>query len=186
MRVVSGIARGKRLLAPPATQTRPTSNRVREAIFNSLYSLGLPGGTAVLDLFAGTGALGIEALSRGASAATFVENDKQAVTSLKANLETLGLTDLATVVPGDALAALEALDRTSQHFGLALVDPPYGFKGWDLLLPKVPADVVVIESDRAIEVGGALSVHHRKRYGSTVVTFAVAAPSGPRLSGDRQ
>ena len=183
MRVVSGTARGRRLAAPPGIHTRPTPNRVREAVFNSLYSLGVTEGARVLDLYAGTGALGIEALSRGAAEAVFVERDPTVVAVLRANVETTGFVDRATVMPVDAFSALGDLIRRQRHFDLALVDPPYAFDRWPELLALVQADIVVIESDRLIEVSSNLKVHHRKRHGGTVVTFAVAAERGLNPSG---
>src|SRR5437870_4293923 len=98
MRVVAGTARGRRLDAPPGTATRPTSDRVRESVFNSLGSLDLVVGATVVDLFAGSGAMGIEALSRGAERATFVESDAAAARVITANLERCGLSDRGRVV----------------------------------------------------------------------------------------
>src|SRR5262245_65746565 len=97
MRVVAGSARGIRLDGPPGRSTRPTSDRVREATFNALGSLGLVEGSVVLDLFAGSGAMGIEALSRGARRATFVDNDPSALESIRTNLEVTKLAPAATV-----------------------------------------------------------------------------------------
>lgn len=183
MRVVSGTARGRRLAAPPGIRTRPTPNRVRGAVFNSLYSLGLTEGARVLDLYAGTGALGIEALSRGAAEAVFVERDPTVVAVLRANVETTGFVDRATVMAVDAFSALDGLIRQQRHFDLALADPPYAFDRWPELLALVPADIVAIESDRDIEVSSNLGVHHRMRHGGTVVTFAVAVERGLNPSG---
>lgn len=169
MRVVSGSARGRRLGAPDGHDTRPTSDRVREAVFNSLYSLGGVEGARVLDLFAGTGAMGIEALSRGASTAVFVETARPALESIRANLEITRLTDRATVVPGDVLTYLRG---DTGGFAIAVIDPPYSYDGWDDLLAMVPAELVVIESDREIAVPARWMVHRAKRYGTTVVTLA--------------
>ncbi|MDO8916019.1 MAG: RsmD family RNA methyltransferase, partial [Coriobacteriia bacterium] len=107
MRIVGGAWRGRPLVSPSGPTTRPTSDRVREALFDALGArLGSDlGGGAVLDLFAGTGALGLEALSRGASSAVFVENDRAALVALRRNIETLGAGPRAVVVPGDATAA---------------------------------------------------------------------------------
>lgn len=122
MRVVAGSAAGRRLEAPPGSGTRPTGDRVREATFNSLGSLGLVQDATMVDLFAGSGALGIEALSRGASEVTFVERDARAVRVVRANLNTVGLTEPAEVVRAEALAFLESTTRT---WDVALLDPPY-------------------------------------------------------------
>ena len=104
MRIVAGAARGRRLVVPRGDDVRPTSDRVRESVFNALYSLGDPvDGATVLDLFAGTGALGLEALSRGASHVTFVESNRDAVAALVANIDALGFAPQATVTRTDAL-----------------------------------------------------------------------------------
>ena len=109
MRVVAGVAGGLRLLAPPGRRLRPTTDRVREAMFSSLTSLNAVGGARVLDLFAGTGALGIEALSRGAAWATFVDADHAAIRTIEQNLAATRLGGTATVVRSDALRFLEAI-----------------------------------------------------------------------------
>ena len=178
IRVVAGSAKGRRLAAPAGVLTRPTPNRVREAVFNSLYSLDAIGGARVLDLFAGTGALGIEALSRGAAEAVFVERDQAVAEVLRNNLEVTHLADAATVMVADVDAALSALAR--RRFDVALVDPPYAFDAWPELLSRVPAELVVAESDRPVDVGSRFAIHHHRRHGGTVVTFAEAAerPSG--------
>ena len=169
MRVVAGTARGRRLQAPPGSSTRPTADRVREATFNALGSLDALDGT-VLDLFAGSGALGIEALSRGAAAATFVDDDGRALAAVRANLEATGLTDRATVVRSDAIRYLAG----ACPVGLALLDPPYAFSDgqWSALLHGLDADVVVIESDRDVPVPAPWRVLRVKRYGGTVVQIA--------------
>jgi 16S rRNA (guanine966-N2)-methyltransferase len=169
VRVVAGSARGRRLLAPAGPSTRPTADRVREATFNALGSRGAVGGT-VLDLFAGSGALGIEALSRGADAATFVDNDAKAVAVVRANLEATGLAERATVVRTDALRFLGGAGR----FDLALLDPPYACSDddWAALLGALDAATVVIESDREVPLPPPWVVLRSKRYGGTVVTIA--------------
>jgi 16S rRNA (guanine966-N2)-methyltransferase len=166
VRVVAGIARGRRLVAPKGDTTRPTSDFVREAIFNSLGSIAGLDGATVLDLFAGTGALGIEALSRGADHATFVESDRHALAALRANLATTGFDGRATVVTTDVVrtAPLPAVD-------VAFADPPYAFAAWDSLLTRLDAALVVVESDREIEPPEGLRVLRSKRYGTTVVTL---------------
>lgn len=177
MRVVAGEARGRRLVAPPGDRVRPTGDRVREAVFNALGSLGAVAGADVLDLFAGSGALGIEALSRGAAHATFVEADRRAVAAVRRNLAATGLGDRATVVAGDAFAHLAALGP-ARRYTLALCDPPYRFDRWDELLAALPADLVVVESASAVAVPPAWAVERSRRYGSTVVAFLVPAGAG--------
>ena len=173
MRVVAGIARGRKLVAPKGDATRPTSDFVREAVFNSLQAHVDLDGATVLDLFAGTGALGIEALSRGAAHATFVESGRHALFALRDNLAATGFTDRATVLPVDATTAeLPAVD-------LVFADPPYAFAGWDDLLTRVDAGLAVVESDREIDPPPPWRVLRRKRYGTTVVVLATLGPSGP-------
>ena len=179
MRVVSGDLGGRKLVTPDGSDTRPTSDRVREAMFNSLFSLDAIEGARVLDAFAGSGALGIEALSRGALHATFVETGRNALAALRENLETLQLGAQGRVVPGDALAHLERTAAEGSHYDLVLLDPPYGFDQWDELLAAVPVGArVVIESDREVVVPDSWEVHRRKRYGGTVVTLATASAQG--------
>ena len=179
MRVVSGDLGGRKLVTPDGSDTRPTSDRVREAMFNSLFSLDAIEGARVLDAFAGSGALGIEALSRGALHATFVETGRDALAALRENLETLQLGAQGRVVPGDALVHLERTAVEERHYDLVLLDPPYGFDQWGELLAAVPVGArVVIESDREVVVPDSWEVHRRKRYGGTVVTLASASVEG--------
>jgi 16S rRNA (guanine966-N2)-methyltransferase len=161
-------------MTPPGRDTRPTSDRVREAVFNSLTSMGALHGASVLDLFAGSGALGIEALSRGAARATFVDHDRQALAAVEANLQVTGLESQAEVVRTDALAWLGRGTPAGEGpaYDLALLDPPYAFDRWPELLDLLPADLVVIESDREIEPGSTWGVTRQRRYGGTVVVIA--------------
>ena len=131
MRVVAGEARGRSLIAPEGNRTRPTSDRVRESIFNMLFSLHATEGSTVVDLYAGCGALGIEALSRGASHCTFVEQDRRAIECIHTNLETLGFADRATVVQADVESWVE---RNTERVDVVLADPPYGDGDWEKLL----------------------------------------------------
>ena len=117
MRVITGTARGRKLLEPAGMEIRPTADQVKEAVFNILQ--GDVEGRAVLDLFAGTGQLGIEALSRGAESCAFVDESREAIRLVKANLEKCGFS--GTVVQGDALRFLEGRET----YGLIFVDPPY-------------------------------------------------------------
>ena len=170
MRVVAGTARGRRLVSPRGRTVRPTSDRVREATFNALSSLGALEDASVLDLFAGSGALGIEALSRGAAAVTFVDHDPTAVATVRANLAATGLATAATVVRSDASRFLAT---GPGRFDLALLDPPYDFDdpSWSGLLDLVDAGLAVLESDREIDPGGRWEPIRVKRYGATVVTL---------------
>jgi 16S rRNA (guanine966-N2)-methyltransferase len=172
VRVVSGSAKGRRLQSPEGNSIRPTGDRVREAIFDMLGALDVVEGRKVVDLFAGTGALGIEALSRGASAATFVEQDQAALDVIRTNLVITGLYARATVVKGDALDWVTSARRVD----VALVDPPYAFDDWPALLAALPAGLAVLESDRELDVGPAWRVRKEKQYGGTVVTLVEPAP----------
>jgi 16S rRNA (guanine966-N2)-methyltransferase len=122
VRIVAGSRRGRRIQAPPGRATRPTSDRVREALF---AIVGPVDGLEVLDLFAGSGALGLEALSRGAAAAVMVERGPRAAACIRANAAALGLEDRVRVVARDWRAALAAERRARRSFGLCLLDPPY-------------------------------------------------------------
>jgi 16S rRNA (guanine966-N2)-methyltransferase len=179
MRVVAGSAGGLRLVAPPGRDTRPTSDRVREATFNALGSLGAIEGAHVLDLYAGSGAMGIEALSRGAAHATFVERDRAAIDAIRANLATTGLDASASVVPADATSFVASHPG---DFDVALLDPPYGFEGWVELLATLPAELAVVESDRSVEPGEGWAVVRSRRYGTTVVGIFRRSTTAPEVS----
>lgn len=183
LRVVAGSARGRRLVAPPGTGTRPTTDRVREAIMNALTSRGALDGARVLDLFAGSGALGVEALSRGAAHAVFVDDDPRARRVIARNLEACGFADRAEVVAqraerylaGGTSSAGDGGERGGPDrpgFDLAFCDPPYAFDRWGELLRSLPADLVVMESDRPVELPGGWVLVREARYGSTWVGFA--------------
>jgi 16S rRNA (guanine966-N2)-methyltransferase len=170
VRVIAGDLRGRRLVAPAGSTTRPTSDRVREATFNALTSLDVLDDARVVDLFAGSGALGIEALSRGARHCTFVERDRGALDALRENLRRCGLADdSARVVVGDATSVAGTWD-------LALVDPPYAFDGWDELLGGLDAAIAVCESGAPIDVPEGWAVARQKGYGATVVTILRTEP----------
>lgn len=175
MRVVAGIAGGRRLKAPPGRRLRPTSERVREALFSSLTSLDVLKGARVVDLFAGTGALGIEALSRGASSAVFVEADPTAVAVIRANLDGTGVAG-GTVVHADVARFLGDVSDAGHRFDVAFADPPYAFEGWPAVLEKLPADLVALEARTHIDVGPRWKVLRSRRYGDTVVTIARLVP----------
>jgi 16S rRNA (guanine966-N2)-methyltransferase len=171
MRVVAGSAKGRPLVAPVGTSTRPTSDRVREALFNALHSLGAIEGASVLDRFAGSGALGIEALSRGAASCTFVDDDPKAIDAIRRNLE-------RTAVEG-----AEVLRRGTTppgHFDLVLLDPPYKTPDevWHEVLAGLDAGLVVTESDRELDLGPRWETLRSKRYGSTVVQIAEMTTKG--------
>jgi 16S rRNA (guanine966-N2)-methyltransferase len=173
MRVVAGELGGRTLVAPDGQTTRPTTDKVREAVFNSLASMGVLEDAAVADLFAGSGALGIEALSRGAARCSFVERDRNALVALRANLAALDLGDRTSVVVDDALVWLAA----ARGFDLLLIDPPYRFEGWTALLDRARACgawMAVCEAETEITAtthGPSWSARRSKRYGRTHVTI---------------
>jgi 16S rRNA (guanine966-N2)-methyltransferase len=172
MRVIAGRWGGRRLQAPPGDATRPTSDRVREALFSVLGDR--VDGARVLDLFAGSGALGIEALSRGAAHATFVDSAPAAIRSLTANLSALGAD--AEVRRADARRFLGAASANGRHYDLVFLDPPYrlaGRLGGELAaaLPAVlaPGAMVVTESDRRAPLELELELIDERRYGDTLI-----------------
>ena len=174
MRVIAGRHGGRRLAAPPGAGTRPTADRVREALFSILGAR--VEGARVLDLYAGSGALGIEALSRGAAAATFVELAPAAVRVLRDNLAALG--EEAEVVRADALRWLRGASRGSRQYDLVLLDPPYRAAATlgpalGAALPAVLADgaLVVAESDRRAPLELGIPVIDDRRYGDTRIRF---------------
>jgi 16S rRNA (guanine966-N2)-methyltransferase len=179
MRVIAGRFGGRRLIAPRGSGTRPTADRVREALFSMLGPIE---GAHVLDLFAGTGALGIEALSRGAAAAVFVERDRDALSALDANLAALGLQQAAgaqaQVRSRDALAALADALAHGERYDLVFVDPPYAQAqalgprlAQDLPSLLAPGGTVVVEADRRAPLAIELPVRRQRRYGDTSITI---------------
>jgi 16S rRNA (guanine966-N2)-methyltransferase len=169
VRVIAGSLRGRRIAAPTGTGTRPTGDRVREAVFNAVGSRIRLDGAVVVDLFAGSGALGIEALSRGAADVTFVERDPRALRVLRRNLDELGVAERATVVAADAGSWRPP---EGSRPDLVLADPPYAFAGWAELLGGLAADLVVAESDDEVTAPGWVPVRAR-RYGAAFVTLLV-------------
>jgi 16S rRNA (guanine966-N2)-methyltransferase len=171
VRIIAGTHRGARIAAPKGVATRPTGDRVREAAFNLI---GPVEGARVLDLFAGSGALGLEALSRGAGSVTFVESDRAACRTIADNLAKLKLTD-ARVTCGDAVWAVR---RDSDTYDLILVDPPY--EAWSELEPKLaqhlprllaPDGLLVVETGQRTEPQLPLPIRTSRRYGSARLTL---------------
>ncbi len=176
MRVIAGIYGGRELVAPRGTATRPTSDRVREALFAILGPLH---GVRALDLFAGSGALGIEALSRGAAAATLVDSSAAAIAAIASNLQALEID--AEVVRRPALRFLGAARRDARQYDLVFLDPPYrqartlGLELSAALRPVLGADArVVAESDRRSPLGLELDLLDERRYGDTLIQIHAA------------
>jgi 16S rRNA (guanine966-N2)-methyltransferase len=175
VRVVAGVAKGRLLQAPDGLRTRPTSDRVREAIFSILTSMDMVEGAVMLDLFAGSGALGIEALSRGATAVTFVDSDPVAQTAIVANLAVLGeARSRAEVVKEDALRYCARAPRVD----VVLADPPYSFDSWAALLGLLAGrtEVLVAETGSMWDPGAGWETVKERKYGSTVVTVVQPVP----------
>lgn len=178
MRVIAGRYRGRRLTAPKGRRTRPTSEKVREAIY---AMLGDVTGMRVLDLFAGSGALGIEALSRGAREVVFVERDHAAIAALQENLTALSVAgEQAQIRRAEAIAALQTARKRKETYDLVLVDPPYGHAAelWPrmaALLAQLlaPGAHVVLERDRRtpLPAGLGLALEKERRYGDTVIAI---------------
>ncbi len=174
MRVIAGRYGGRRLQAPAGTATRPTSDRVREALFSILGARVAD--ARVLDLFAGSGALGLESLSRGAAAVTFVESAPAALRTLRANVAALGAD--AEIVRADALRWLRAASAGARQYDLVFLDPPYRQAealgaGLSDLLPAVlgPDALVVAESDRRTPLKLTIPTTDERRYGDTLIRF---------------
>jgi len=172
VRIVAGSKKGHRFAAPKGVVTRPTGDRVREAAFSLV---GPVAGAAVLDLFAGSGAMGLEALSRGAASCVFVERDREATRVIQSNLEKLGLT--GAVVARSVEAVLRGESSRGRRYDLVLADPPY--EEWKTheptlaaLLPVVLADdaLVVVETAADVEPELPLDLVTTRRYGSARIT----------------
>jgi 16S rRNA (guanine(966)-N(2))-methyltransferase RsmD len=177
MRIVAGIARGRRLRAPKGRLVRPTADRVKEAVFSILESRDGCTGRRVLDLFAGAGSLGIEALSRGAAEAVFVDPARSAAEAIRGNLEMTGLSGDVMTMPAER--AIKQLAAGGRRFDLVFLDPPYG-EGWigrtlaalDASRLVTDGGVVVAEHGRgeaAEATVGALVMDLARRYGDTHV-----------------
>lgn len=183
MRIIAGQWRGRPLIAPKGDATRPTADRTREALFSMLVSrLGDFDGLSVADLFAGSGALGLEALSRGAARCLFVEQDRAAIEALRTNIAKLGATQ-AEMRQGSVLS----LPPASQPLDLVMMDPPYASGAGAVALDKLgrtgwigPATLVSIETARTetINVAG-FEIEAQRDYGKARITLLRASPSTP-------
>jgi 16S rRNA (guanine966-N2)-methyltransferase len=176
VRIIAGSHKGARIFAPKGRDTRPTADRVREAAFN-LLGPGAAEDANVLDLFAGSGAMGLEALSRGAADVTFVESDREACRTINRNLDKLALEN-ATVLCQDALSALRADARAGTRYDLVLLDPPY--RRFSSLqntmirhLPDIltPGGTLLVETGADEEPELPLSKRTTRRYGAARLTL---------------
>jgi 16S rRNA (guanine(966)-N(2))-methyltransferase RsmD len=180
MRIIAGRFRSRSLQAPKGHLTRPTLDRTRESLFNMVLSRMDLGGARVLDLFAGTGSLGLEAISRGAAHVTFVETDAKVVRVLEANVAALGVEDETYVLRGDAVAYLER--HRGPAYDLILVDPPYRLEQ----LPEMPAlalghltpgGLLSVEHDKTLSFDDHPRLETSRKYGRTIVSL-FSAPLG--------
>lgn len=187
MRIITGAAKGVRLKAPKGLDVRPTTDRVKESIFNILANLELPIGknaivnATVLDLFAGTGNLGLEALSRGAEHALFIDRSPVSLAAVKANITQAKLAGLSEVWRRDSVKALDDLHQSGRVFTLIFVDPPYNQGLINVVLQKIDmteilkyGGIIVVEHSKHEQLNSEW--HHLKlirsqQYGETIVTF---------------
>jgi 16S rRNA (guanine966-N2)-methyltransferase len=186
IRIIAGALRGRKIRVPAGVAVRPTSDRVRESLFDILAAA--PEGARVLDLYAGSGALGFEALSRGAVSVTFVESGREAGKVLRANAASLGVETRCRIVQGDAIARLGS-GLPGAPFDLAFADPPYALGQEALLLEALtrgalsPGARLVFERDRAGESPAGPSAGFRldrtARYGRTCIDFYRWEPGPP-------
>ena len=193
MRVLAGALKGRRLETPRGSTTRPTADHVRIALMDTLTPR-LPG-ARLLDLFAGAGGVGLEALSRGAAQATFVEREARAIGALRANVTALGVTVQARVERADVRAALERLAREGARFDIVFLDPPYEDDAVTSTLerlgalPLVVSDGVVIAQHRTKRPppaeNGRLTAFRTRRFGETTLTFFRAGGYDSPGTGER-
>ena len=180
LRIIGGEARGRRISAPAGQQTRPTTDRVREALFSIVTSrLGSLAGVSILDLYAGSGALGLEGISRGADMAVFVDQCARSVTTIRRNAETLGFAGCCEVMGCKVATALRRLEEAGRGFDLVLADPPYSEGAAEVLqhLSQAPAVVqrlLIIEQGSRSERGPSspgLTLRDTRRYGDSRLTI---------------
>ena len=189
MRVIGGTVGGRKLRTPRGAAIRPTADRVKEALFNILSGImGRLDGCSVLDIFAGTGNLGIEALSRGAERAVFIDSSRDASGLIGRNLEITGLTDRGTVITRNFTAAISALESSGNCFQLIFLDPPYGRELLENALERLGSSrllgrdaIVVAESSSRESTGeryGRLILRDRRVYGDTALAFYITPEKG--------
>ncbi len=171
MRIIAGTARGRRIEAPEGMDTRPTLDKVREAVFGKLQFV-IPESN-VLDMFAGSGAMGLEALSRGAATCTFIDISKKAVVTVKKNADFLGFSDRAVIYKGDSVKILEGVDEI---YDFIFIDPPYKEGLYESAFEAAvkhmsDSSVIVCEHDREIQFPPSLDIIDVKRYSGIFITY---------------
>lgn len=177
MRVIAGVAKGKRLFSPKTVKIRPVLDQVKEAVFNILWEIE---GLRLLDLFAGTGAMGIEALSRGAAHVTFVDQEKEAVQLIRKNLEHCGFIEQGRVLPMTVGAAIAKLEKEGGLFDLIFVDPPYQQRLIQKTFQKLATSPIVTGTTKFVvehhpkepipDIPG-LALTDQRKYGQTRISF---------------
>lgn len=179
MRIIAGTHKGKRLHSPKGMDVRPTSSRLREALFNILQN-EIEGAT-FLDLFAGSGAVGLEAISRGAKHATFVEESRESAMAIKKNIGILQAEEATTVISEDALRALSLFKRRKKSFDIIFVDPPYGQE--DEAAPISLRVLKAIDSMSLLAKGGLLFIEESKKISLAEVPLETLTLKNWRTSG---
>jgi len=178
MRIIGGLARGRAIVAPPGEKTRPTQDYVRESLFNIIrWDLE---DARVLDLFAGTGALSLEALSRGAAEAVLIDMDRDACAAIRKNMESTRLSDRCRLIPRDYAQALEGLAREGAKFDVVFIDPPYRMENTGEMCAKLmdlnllsDAFLILVEHRRGMPplLDLRFEAYDLRRYGDTEITF---------------
>lgn len=180
MRVISGSARGKKLVSLEGTNTRPTLDRVKEALFNIIqFDIA---GTNFLDLFAGSGAIGIEAISRGANSATFCDNSAEAIKIIKTNIANTRSNDRATVINKDYIQALKLLAEKNEKFDIIYIDPPYKSEFANKAIEEIiklnlvskDGTIIVetddIEKEQTLQMK-EIQIFDKRKYGRAILIF---------------
>lgn len=181
MRVIAGTCRGMKLKAPQGNSTRPTSDRVKESLFSIISSTKGLDGVCVLDICAGTGSLGLEALSRGAASCSFIENDRKIIEVLQKNISAAKFEDNSDIVVMDCQKALRSLASRGRRFDLVFFDPPYDSRLYESV-PELLCSLGLLQSDSLFiaecsmrnplpESFGPLMKHDRRVYGDTALEF---------------
>lgn len=177
LRVISGTARSIKLITPEGTQTRPTTDRIKETLF-SMINFDIPG-AVFLDLFSGSGAMGIEALSRGAKKAVFIDNHREALACIQQNLSKTQLLDKGTIIQGDVLQKLQSLAGEGGKFDIIFMDPPYKSDLINQTLSAIKENnllndqgfVIVEHSSNDSISEKEYNIYKEKKYKTTTMTF---------------